>query len=328
VRSRFARRAAAKVRASRESPPPGRLVDVEGHRMHITCAGGGTPAVVIIPGLGETSSDWEAVHRALASHTTACAYDRPGLGWSEPAPGRPTAAGMAHDLRSLLNLAEITPPFVLVGHSLGGLLARMFTSLYPGEVCGVVLIDSSHPQQARRLPRIRLLDHRGGKLAGVALDYAHSVGSNVMRLSLRPKESAGKRVASRLFPHGRRAGTKELFAFAAISRATTKAARHLGDLPLAVITSSERDPNLPAGSRAQRARSRFYPVWAQLQDELADLSTSSTHVIAACAGHHVHLDDPDLVIETVVGLLELVRQRGQPDTGSQPPAPHQRRRPA
>jgi pimeloyl-ACP methyl ester carboxylesterase len=287
--------------------------------MHITCAGDGTPAVVIIPGMGETSSGWEAVLRALASHTTACAYDRPGLGWSDPAPGRPTAAGMAHDLRRLLNLAGITPPFVLVGHSLGGLVARMFSSLYPGEVSAMALIDSSHLQQARRLPKMHLIDRRGGKLAAVALDCARSAGLNAMRLGLRPKEPAGKRAASRLFPQGRRAGTKELFAFATICRDTAKTARHLGDLPLAVITSSERDPNLPAGGRAQRARSRFYPVWAQLQDELADLSTSSTHVIAACAGHHVQLDDPDLVIETVVELLGRVQQREQPGvTGTQP----------
>jgi pimeloyl-ACP methyl ester carboxylesterase len=316
------------VRGSRESGPPGRLIGVTGRRMHIRCAGGGTPAVVIIPGMGETSSDWEAVHQALASHSTACAYDRPGLGWSDPAPGRPTAAGMAHDLHRLLHLAGITPPFVLVGHSLGGLVARMFSSLYPGEVAGVALIDSSHPQQAPLLPKIQLLDHRGGKVAAVVLDYARSVGLTAMRLSLRRNEPAGRRVASRLFPHGRWAGAKELFAFAAISRDTARAAGHLGDLPLAVITSSERDPHLPAGSRAQRARSRFYPVWLQLQDELADLSTSSTHVIAACAGHHVQLDEPGLVIETVVELLGRVRQRGQQDIGPQPPMPHQRRQPA
>lgn len=292
----------------RESQPPGRLVDVAGRRMHITCAGRGTPAVVIIPGMGETSSDWAAVQRALASHTTACAYDRPGLGWSDPAPGRPTAAGMAHDLRRLLNLAGVTPPFVLVGHSLGGIVARMFTSRYPGEVSAVALIDSSHPEQARRLPRTQLIDRRGGKLAAAALDYARPAGLHAMRLSLRPKEPAGRRAASRLFPGGRRAGLKELFAFATICRDTANAARDLGDLPLAVVTASERDPNLPAGSRAQRARSRSYRVWAQLQDELAGLSASSTHVTAACAGHHLHQDDPGLVIETIVELLGQVRK--------------------
>jgi pimeloyl-ACP methyl ester carboxylesterase len=304
------------MRDGRESQPPGRLVDVAGRRMHFTCAGGGTPAVVIIPGMGETSSDWEAVLQALAAHTTACAYDRPGLGWSDPAPGRPTAAGMAHDLRRLLDLAGVPPPFVLAGHSLGGIVARMFSSLYPGDVSAVALIDSSHPQQARRLPRVHLIDRRGGKLAAVALDYARSAGLTAMPRSLRPKGPAGQPAESRLFPQGRRAGLKELFAFATICRDTASAARDLGDLPLAVITASERDPNLPAGSRAQRARSRSYRVWAQLQDELAGLSTSSTHVTAGCAGHHVQQDDPGLVIETLVELLGQVRQRDRP--GIQP----------
>lgn len=285
---------------------PGRLIDVGGHAMHIIVAGTGTPAVVIIPGLGESSAGWQPIQHGLASDTTVCTYDRPGLGWSDPAPGRPTAAGMAHDLRMLLTGAGIPPPFVLVGHSLGGLVARMFISLYPGEVAALALIDSSHPQQSWRLPKTFLEDYLGGKLATVALSYAQPIALRVRTGVLPCGEPTGERAVSGFF-HGRRAGAKELFAFAGICRDTAMAAKHLGDLPLAVITASERDPSLQAGRRAQRARARFYPAWAELQAELADLSASSTHAVAANAGHHVHCDDPGLVIQVVADLVRHAR---------------------
>jgi pimeloyl-ACP methyl ester carboxylesterase len=292
---------------------PGRLIDVGGHAMHIIVAGTGTPAVVIIPGLGESSAGWQAIQHGLASDTTVCTYDRPGLGWSDPAPGRPTAAGMAHDLRMLLTGAGIPPPFVLVGHSLGGLVARMFISLYPGEVAALALIDSSHPQQSWRLPKTFLEDYRGGKLATVALSYARPVALPGRTGVLPWDEPAGVRAVSGFF-RSRRAGSKELFAFATIRRDTGDAAKHLGDLPLAVITASERDPSLRAGRRVQRVRARFYPEWAQLQDELADLSANSTHVVAVNAGHHVHWDDPRLVIQVVADLVRDARRYGRPGT--------------
>ena len=292
---------------------PGRLIDVGGHAMHIIVTGTGTPAVVIIPGLGESSAGWQPIQHGLASGTTVCTYDRPGLGWSDPAPSRPTAAGMAHDLRMLLTGAGIPPPFVLVGHSLGGLVARMFISLYPGEVAALALIDSSHPQQSWRLPKTFLEDYLGGKLATVALSYAQPNALRVRTGVLPCGEPAGERAVSGFF-HGRRAGAKELFAFAGICRDTAMATKHLGDLPLAVITASERDPSLQAGRRAQRARARFYPAWAELQDELADLSANSTHVVAANAGHHVHCDDPGLVIQVVADLVRHARRRGRPGT--------------
>jgi pimeloyl-ACP methyl ester carboxylesterase len=292
---------------------PGRLIDVGGHAMHIVVAGTGTPAVVIIPGLGESSAGWQPIQHGLASDTTVCTYDRPGLGWSGPAPGRPTAAGMARDLRMLLTGAGIPPPFVLVGHSLGGLVARMFISLYPGEVAALALIDSSHPQQSWRLPKTFLEDYLGGKLATVALSYAQPIALRVRTGILPYGEPVGERAVSGFF-HGRRAGAKELFAFAGICRDTAMAAKHLGNLPLTVITASERDPSLQAGRRAQRARARFYPAWAQLQDELADLSADSRHVVAANAGHHVHCDDPGLVTKVVADLVKHAGRRGRPGT--------------
>lgn len=112
---------------------------------------------------------WHVVQRGVAAEAGICVYDRAGLGWSDPATGLPTAT--AHELHTLLGNAGIRSPFVLVGHSLGGLVARVFTHLYPTEVAAVGLVDSSHPDEPQRLPKVWLRDHRGGKLAEVALSY-------------------------------------------------------------------------------------------------------------------------------------------------------------
>ncbi len=298
---------AGERRDRRRYPPPGRLVNVGGHRLHIVCAGKGSPTVVVIPAMGAGALDWRDVQRTIAAKTAICVYDRAGLGWSDSALGLPTAVGMARELRTLLGNAGIRPPFVLVGHSLGGLVARVFTHLYPGEVAALALVDSSHPDQPQRLPKVWLRDHRGGKLAEVALEYARPLGLRRTVQTLRAETGTGALTALALSSCKRRAWLKELLAFDAICRQTAAAGRSLRNVPLAVVTSSERDPKLRRGSRAQRARSRFYPAWAALQNELTRLSPDSVHLVSESAGHHVQRDDPQLVINAITGLLERVR---------------------
>jgi pimeloyl-ACP methyl ester carboxylesterase len=296
----------SETRDRRRFPPPGRLVDVGGHRLHIMCAGEGSPAVVIIPAIGAYSAAWRKVQDGLAVHTAVCVYDRPGLGWSDPVAAWPSAAGMARDLHSLLETAQVAPPLVLAGHSMGGLVARMFAHMFPDEVTGLALVDSSHPEQDRRLPPGWLQDYRGGKLAEVALDFARPLGLR----RLRQGQPVDARAAFALSSRGRRADAKELLAMNAICRQTGQTARDLASLPLAVISSGERDPGYSEGSRGQRGRSHFYPGWIQLQNELAELSTDSVHVVAANAGHHLNRDDPELVVQTIIDLVRRARQPG------------------
>jgi pimeloyl-ACP methyl ester carboxylesterase len=142
---------------ARAYPPPGQTVDVGGHRLHINCTGTGSPTVVIDAGLGDWSTSWGFVQPEVAKVTRVCTYDRAGMGWSEPGPLPRVASQFAKELHALLHNANIPGPYILVGHSLGGLPVRMFTHDYPSEVAGVVLIDSMHPGQSTYATQTRAL---------------------------------------------------------------------------------------------------------------------------------------------------------------------------
>lgn len=301
--------AAGEARDRRRHQPAGRLVDVGGRRVHLRCSGSGTPSVVIVPALGASVADWLAVQDRLAASTSVCVYDRPGLGRSDADPAWPTAGGMARGLRDLLDAAGVSPPFVLAGHSMGGLVVRVFESMYPDDVAGMALIDASHPQQGARLPPISRHDRRGGKLAAVAREFARPLGLRRLRRDLARPRADGGWPALDLSSAERRASAKELLSFDRICREAGLIAGDLGNLPLTVLTSSERYPGLPETSPAQKARSRFYPAWAALQSENAALSADSVHIVAPNAGHHVQRDDPELVVTALADLVQRARAR-------------------
>ena len=136
----------------RAYPPPGQLVDVGGYRLHIYCTGTGSPTVVIDAGLGDWSTAWGFVQTEVAKTTRVCTYDRAGSGWSESGPLPRDASQFVNELHTLLQNANLPGPFVLVGHSLGGLPVRVFTDDHPSEVAGVVLINSMFPGQGHSSP--------------------------------------------------------------------------------------------------------------------------------------------------------------------------------
>ena len=153
--------AIATVTDSRNHPPPGRLVDVGGYSLHISCQGNGTPTVILDALFPGTVSNWAWVQPEIAKTTRVCAYDRAGLGWSDSGPMPRDAVQQAAELHTLLANAGVTGPYVLVGHSLGGLSVRMFADRYPDEVAGMVLVEASNPDGWKRL----------GKPEGVGVDH-------------------------------------------------------------------------------------------------------------------------------------------------------------
>src|SRR5438093_1561324 len=136
------------------NPPPGRLVDVGGHRLHILCTGAGSPAVVLESGLGGSSADWGFVQPGVAAFTRVCSYDRAGMGYSDPGPSPRTARRIARELAELLDRSGIARPVVLVGAYSGGFTVRIFASEYGERAAGLVLVDASHEDQTHDVPQI------------------------------------------------------------------------------------------------------------------------------------------------------------------------------
>src|SRR5215211_2228205 len=145
--------AIATMRAERAYPPPGEIVDVGGYSLHINCVGQGSPTVLLDAGLGEFSAQWVRVQREVSGTTRVCAYDRAGMGWSEMGPEPRDARQITGELHTLLTKAGIEGPYVLVGHSFGGMYMQTYAARYPDEVAGVALVDSStDPDQFSQRP--------------------------------------------------------------------------------------------------------------------------------------------------------------------------------
>lgn len=138
-------------RVARSKFPPGRLVDVGGVLEHIDCVGTGGPTVVFVSGTGEGYEAWSKVQPQVALFARACSYDRAGLGWSEGGPRPRDLRRMSAELHALLQASGTTPPYLLVGHSLGGGLIVVFAHDYPAEVAGLVMVDAAHPDLFRRI---------------------------------------------------------------------------------------------------------------------------------------------------------------------------------
>lgn len=136
---------------ARNYPPPGQLVDIGGYKLHLYCTGAGGPTVILDALFPGTVSNWAWVQPEIAEATRVCAYDRAGLGWSESGPEPRDARQQANELHTLLAKAGIPGPYILVGHSLGGLTVRMFADQYPEEVAGMVLIEGSNPDGWRQM---------------------------------------------------------------------------------------------------------------------------------------------------------------------------------
>src|SRR3712207_3023763 len=129
--------------AERAYPPPGEMVDVGGYSLHINCVGQGSPTVVLDAALGNMSASWGWVQQEVSATTRVCAYDRAGMGWSEIGPEPRDARQISGELHTLLSKAGIEGPYVLVGHSFGGMYMQTYAARYPDEVAGVALVDSS-----------------------------------------------------------------------------------------------------------------------------------------------------------------------------------------
>jgi pimeloyl-ACP methyl ester carboxylesterase len=291
----------SEARDRRFHPMPGQRVDVGGYKMHIHCTGQGAPTVILDSGLGDSYISWHKVQPEIAKFTRICSYDRAGLAYSDSSPQPRTSKVMAEELHALLHNAGISPPYVLAGHSMGGYNIRLFASLYRSDVAGMVLVDSSHPEQQKRFPQALSDLDKTWVREQEFLTFSMPFG--IPRLLGFCGNDAEIRAADCNF-HSAREGVAELKAISE-SAAQTAATGSLGDLPLAVLS---HDPDQPQPDLPEDLVTPTNDVWEQMQEELAHVSNRSARTIAKHSGHYIQLDRPDLVIEAVRGVVDQARQ--------------------
>ena len=295
----YAAQRAAATRDARRFPPPGRLVDLGSVRLHLDVhgEGRGAPTVVLEAGLGSFSPNWHWVQLALADHMRVVAYDRAGLGWSDLSPAPRDGATMAVELHGALRTAGIDGPFVLAGHSFGGLVVRSFAELYPHDTAGLVLVDASHPDQWARWPvpqahRLQVVSLTvSAALARFGLfrivDAFGAVSDGL------PERQVAELNAGFVRPSTSATEAAEMQEWEATTRPFLHRAAPLGDLPLAVLGVGVQ----PMGAETLTA----------LQEELPGLSTNSARRVVADATHEAlisHRDHADAVAAAILAVVD------------------------
>jgi pimeloyl-ACP methyl ester carboxylesterase len=254
-------------------------VDIGGRALSATRMGIGTPTVIFETGLGAESAEWTEIQRAIGVRTTACRYDRAGRGGSESAGSPRTALDMVTDLEKMLYAADFVPPYILVGHSFGGLLARLFAHRHRESVVGLVLVESLHEDQfaafADAFPEPRASDSPA--LRGARAFWTggwRSFESTAERIDFATSIDQGHSVVS------------------------------LGDMPLQVITAKMflRDPAIPEDRRLD-----LQSKWDLLQGQLLKLSSCASQTVVPTSGHFVQRDAPDAVVRAVLTQVEAAR---------------------
>ena len=271
--------------------PPGKLVDIGGYRLHISCLGsssGSGPTVVLEYGLEASDFDWRLVQPQIASFARACFYDRGGYGWRDPSPRPRVPSLMAEELHTLLHAAGEKPPYILVAHSFGSFNAIMFAHKFPEEVSSLVLVDGSNTLSLRPFPLRQRISLRAMQLMipfGLPR-WRGWCGGNA------PNELRGEKQAISCRSSLYETFYREREAFSA-SVLEIRGIPSLGTLPLIVIA---RDPGLPGAPHEQAAG------WQDIQAEKMRISSHAELVIATGSGHDIPLARPDVIVAAVKKL--------------------------
>jgi pimeloyl-ACP methyl ester carboxylesterase len=278
-------------------PMTGHLIDVGGHRLHLNCTGSGSPTVVLQPGGGDFSSAMAWIAPAVAAHTRVCVYDRPGRGWSEPVNGQQDATQVATDLHTLLQHAHVPGPYVLAGHSFGGLYALTHADRYPADVAGMVLIDSTNPATTADPAKAKAYDAGSYDAATQRLQALGALAARlgVVRLigsfgygELPPQARDEVRAKSATADYA--SGWIDEFVQANASGAEAAMLTDFGDKPLVVLT---------AGADTDATHNAA-------QEKLATLSTNSSHRVIEGASHPALILDQRYAQATTQAILDVV----------------------
>jgi len=272
------------------TPPPGHLVDIGGYRLHLWCTGNGAPAVILDTGLGGSTVGWGFVQPDVARFTRVCSYDRAGMGYSDPGPSPRTARQIASELVRLLDRSGMGP-VVLVGASIAGFNVRVFASDHPERAAGLVLVDASHEADAHEVPSmarfVPVLSTLGVlRLLGISFgERVESLPPSVQRYAKATSfRSAGYQAAADEIIH-----IEE-------SVSEVRSSRRQLTIPVVVVT----------GARGANEN------WRKLQHDLTSLSERGCLMIARQSGHVVQVDQPEVVVDAIRGVVETARGHDVP----------------
>ena len=296
--------------------PAGKLVAVNGYKMFVNCIGEGKPLIILEAGLGEGQLFWAHVHKALSSNTQVCAYDRLGKGWSQPTSKGQSSIDIVKTLHQLMTVLNLSPPYVLVGHSAGGLYVRKYAELYQEEVAGLALIDAAHEQTELHMPRQWVASRQSmeslmslcGALQPTGIIRLLNIAESYASILNLPASKKEQYIAAFNQNHYCKSALLELQAYSNLSL-TGQPPESLGDIPLVVISRGlgESDIN-QQGHFEKSLLIEVDQVWSRHQLELSKLSSQSRHIIAKNSGHFIPVDEPQVVIDAIETLIQQVRE--------------------
>jgi len=300
----------ADISDNEKYPARGKLVKTSLGETHINTQGTGDLTVVFESGQGDCSLEWFKIQPEIAKFARVCSYDRPGLGWSSPSTKIINSQEIAENLFQTLKAANTTGPYILAGHSVGGIYIRKFVQLYPNEVAGLLFIDSSHENQKYRLPEKMSEENESMKSFasffkllvpfGIprVLDLADKMQGDYFDEEIRPA------AMSRLYQtHFFDALYNEIES-TELSISQVAPPDSLGDLPLIVLSQGGNNPGLP-----QEEFEQLKNIWNELQLDLLSLSSNNRHIIAENSGHYIQNDQPEIIIDAISQLIEMVKNK-------------------
>ncbi len=317
----------------RRHPPPGQLVDIGGHRLHIYSRGSGEPTVVFDAGLPGSVLSWHHVMPDLSRLVRTVAYDRAGLGWSDPGPEPRTAESIVEELRRLLDRAGVPPPYILVGHSFAGLTTRLFAALHPEEVAGLVLVDPVGPGEWVPLSERerRKLQH-GAKLCRRAATLGRFGMTRLVALLVRIGAHTLARATLLFISDGTLVNTPSMIAplrrlppelrsivysFWVQPKFYSAMAGQIEALPESAAEVLRAGNGLEGKPVIVISAGSAEPLRLAEQIAITKLSSHGRHIVARKSGHWIQLDEPELVTGAIV---EAIADLGRPSAApfSQP----------
>lgn len=314
---------AGRLSDSKRFAPPGKLIDIGGgQRLHLVSSGQGTPAVILESGISATCLNWTAIRQRVSQFTQCSSYDRASLGWSDRARSPRLPSNIVEELHALVHVAGIQPPYILVGHSFGGMLVRAYSVKYPNEVAGLILIDplcpadwtEPSPQQLRMLRRGVRLARRGAILARLglvraALSLLSRGARRVPQWIAKASSGKGESIISRIVGEVRKMAP-ETWPIIQAQWCDPKSFLGLSAYLESLAASCKECLNTPAPPRVPMiilSAANATPAELAERDDLVRGAPNRKHIIAKNSGHWIHLDQPDLVVHAIDELVQACR---------------------